>query len=115
MLFKLQPCPATNACTSTANHSSSQDRPVRSESSEPTSTETETASSPHGKIFANISKQLFDWLGDLLSGIGDAFGSAIHWLWDQISNGIFDIFFRWIYETVFGAIADFFTMIGKIY
>ena len=56
---------------------------------------------------------MFDWLGDLFSGIGDAFGSAIHWLWDQISNGIFDIFFRWIYETVFGAIADFFTMIGN--
>lgn len=57
---------------------------------------------------------MFDWLGDLFSGIGDAFGSAIHWLWDQISNGIFDIFFRWIYETVFGAIADFFTMIGNM-
>ncbi len=57
---------------------------------------------------------MFDWLKDLVSGIGDAFSSAIHWLWEQISNGIFDIFFKWLYEKVFNAIAEFFTMIGNM-
>ena len=57
---------------------------------------------------------MFDWLVDLISGIGDSFSSGIHWLWEQISNGIFDIFFRWLYETIFGGIADFFTMIGNM-
>ena len=57
---------------------------------------------------------MFDWIGDLFTGIGDAFTSAIHWLWEQISNGIFDIFFKWLYELVFNAIADFFSMIGNM-
>ncbi len=57
---------------------------------------------------------MFDWIYDLFSGIGDAFSSAIHWLWEQISNGIFDIFFKWLYELVFNAIADFFSMIGNM-
>lgn len=57
---------------------------------------------------------MFDWLVDLIAGIGDSFSSAIHWLWEQISSGIFDIFFKWLYETIFTAIANFFTMIGNM-
>ena len=57
---------------------------------------------------------MFDWIGDLISGIGDAISSAFSDFWDAISSDIFDIFFRWLYETIFGAIADFFTMIGNM-
>jgi len=57
---------------------------------------------------------LFDWIGDIISGIGDAIASAFASLWEKISSGIFDIFFKWLYELVFNAIADFFSMIGNM-
>jgi hypothetical protein len=57
---------------------------------------------------------MFDWISELFSGISDAFSSAIQWLWKQISDGIFDIFFKWLYKLVFNAIADFFSMIGNM-
>lgn len=57
---------------------------------------------------------MFDWLVDLFTGVGDSFSSAIHWLWEQISGSIFDIFFKWFYDLIFGAIADFFSMIGNM-
>jgi hypothetical protein len=57
---------------------------------------------------------LFDWIDDLISSIGDAIASAFAALWEKISSGIFDIFFKWIYEKVFNAIADFFTMMGNM-
>ena len=57
---------------------------------------------------------MFDWVGDIISGIGDAIASAFASLWEKISSGIFDIFFKWLYELVFNAIADFFSMIGNM-
>ncbi|NMP37225.1 MAG: hypothetical protein GX051_03750 [Clostridiales bacterium] len=57
---------------------------------------------------------MFDWLGDLLSGIGDAISGAFQSLWEVISNSIWDIFLKWIYEAIYGAIADFFTMMGNM-
>lgn len=57
---------------------------------------------------------MFDWLGDLLSGIGDAISGAFQSLWEVISNSIWDIFLKWIYEAIYGAIADFFTLMGNM-
>ena len=53
-----------------------------------------------------------DWLSDLISGIGDAIAGAFESLWEMISSSIWDIFLGWIYEAIYGAIADFFTMMG---
>lgn len=57
---------------------------------------------------------MFDWLGDLFSGIGDAIGSAFDFLGEQISNVIWNTMLKWFYETIFGAVADFFTMMGNM-
>ena len=57
---------------------------------------------------------MFDWIGDIISGIGDAIASAFASLWETISSGIWDIFFKWIYQWVYNAIADFFTMMGTM-
>jgi len=57
---------------------------------------------------------MFDWIGDLLSGIGDAISGAFQSLWEVISSSIWDIFLKWIYEAIYGAIADFFTMMGNM-
>lgn len=57
---------------------------------------------------------MFDWLGDLISGIGDAIGSAFDALGQQISNAIWNTMLQWFYETIYGAVADFFTMMGNM-
>ena len=57
---------------------------------------------------------MFDWLGDIISGVGDAIGSAFEFLGTQISNAIWDAMLQWFYETIYGAVADFFTMMGSM-
>ena len=57
---------------------------------------------------------MFNWLGDLFSGIGDAIGNTIHYLGTEIANSIFDSFLQWLYETIYGAVANFFTMMGNM-
>lgn len=55
---------------------------------------------------------IFDWLGDIISGIGDAIGNAIDVVESGIANAIWNAMLRWIYEIIYGAIADCFEMIG---
>ncbi len=57
---------------------------------------------------------MFDWLGDIFSGIGDAIGSVFETLGQQISNVIWDTMLQWFYETIYGAVADFFTVMGNM-
>ena len=58
------------------------------------------------------------WLKDILSEIGEAIGGAISdafsFLGTQISNLIWDAMLKWFYETIYGAVADFFTMMGNM-
>ena len=57
---------------------------------------------------------MFDWLGNILSGMGEAIGSIFDTLGEQISNAIWNTMLQWIYETVYNAIADFFTLMGNM-
>ena len=57
---------------------------------------------------------MFDWLGDIISGLGDAMGSVFDTLGQQISNVIWNTMLQWFYETIYGAVADFFTMMGNM-
>lgn len=57
---------------------------------------------------------MFDWLGDFISGIGDAIGSALGGLGEQISNAIWNTMLQWFYETIYNTVADFFTQMGKM-
>lgn len=57
---------------------------------------------------------MFDWLGDIISGIGDSIGNVFETLGQQISNVIWNTMLRWFYETIYGAVADFFTMMGNM-
>ena len=57
---------------------------------------------------------MFDWLGDILSGLGDAIGTTVSTMTDELANSIFEAMFEWIYETIYNAIADFFTMMGNL-
>ena len=69
--------------------------------------------------FRNEVVIIFDWLGDIFSGIGSAIGDAMDFLGTQISNAIWDAMLKWFYEIIYGAIADFFeipslTLVARI-
>lgn len=53
-----------------------------------------------------------DWLTSLIDGLGNAISGAFENLWNSVSGSIWDVFLKWIFEAIYGAIADFFTMIG---
>ena len=55
-----------------------------------------------------------EWLSDLINGIGNAIASAFEALWNAVSSTIWELFLKWIYEAVYGAIADFFTLMGNM-
>lgn len=55
-----------------------------------------------------------EWLTDLINGIGDAIAGAFQSLWEGISSSIWGVFLKWLYESVYGAIADFFTLMGNM-
>lgn len=57
---------------------------------------------------------MFDWLGDIFSGIGDAIGGVFDFLGEQISNVIWNTMLKWMYETIYNAVADFFTLMGNM-
>lgn len=57
---------------------------------------------------------MFDWLGDIISGIGDAIGGAFEGIGQSLANSIFEAMLRWLYETIYNAIADFFTLMGNM-
>ena len=56
---------------------------------------------------------MFEWLGDLFSGIGDTIGGAFDGIGESISNTIFNSILQWLYEIIYGAISDFFEMISR--
>ena len=55
---------------------------------------------------------MFDWLGDILSGMGDAVSSTFGSIGEQIYTAIWNTMIQWFYETIYGAVADFFSMMG---
>lgn len=57
---------------------------------------------------------MFDWIDDIIDAIGDAITEAFRFLGTQISNVIWDTMLKWFYETIYGAVADFFSMMGNM-
>lgn len=55
-----------------------------------------------------------EWLNDLIDGIGDAISDAFESLWQTASSSIWELFLKWIYEAIYGGIADFFTLMGNM-
>ena len=57
---------------------------------------------------------MFDWLGDIIGGIGNFFEDTFGWLGDQVSSAIWDTMLRWFYTAIYDAIAKFFTQMGNL-
>lgn len=53
---------------------------------------------------------MFNWLKDLIDGIVGAFAG----IGEQISNSIWSTMLHWFYETLYNAVADFFTQMGNM-
>lgn len=60
---------------------------------------------------------MFDWIGDVVDWIGDGISS----LWDStvgaaadaITSAVWDMMFEWLFDTVFGCVADLFEFINS--
>ena len=57
---------------------------------------------------------MFDWVTDIVEAIGGTVSETVASMGEAIAESIFGAFFQWIYEIVFGAIADFFTYITSM-
>ena len=55
---------------------------------------------------------MLEWISSLTDGMAEALSSALVDLWDSASGSIWDMFIKWIYEALYTAIGDFFTMIA---
>lgn len=57
---------------------------------------------------------MFDWLQDLINAITEAISLAFSGIGQEISNTIWNTMLRWFYETIYNAVADFFTQMGSM-
>lgn len=57
---------------------------------------------------------MFDWLGDIVSGLGDAIGNAFSGISDKIIDSILNRIIQWLFTVIYDGIADFFTMISGL-
>ena len=55
---------------------------------------------------------MFGWLQDLIDGISNAISQAFSGIGQQITNTIWATMLTWVYDTIYGACADFFSMMG---
>lgn len=57
---------------------------------------------------------MFDWLGSIISGMGEAIGTVFDFLGTQVSNAIWDTMLKWFYENIYNAVSDFFSKMGNM-
>jgi len=51
---------------------------------------------------------MFDWIGDALSWVGDKFSDV----GTAISEAVWDVMLEWLFNTIYGAVAEFFGMMN---
>ncbi len=54
------------------------------------------------------------WIFDLIEAIANGMGISFGNMGAQLSNAIWNTMLQWIYSTVYGAIADFFSLMGNM-
>ena len=57
---------------------------------------------------------MFGWLKDLINGITSAISEAFSGIGQEITSTIWSTMLQWFYETVYSAVADFFSMMGTM-
>ena len=57
---------------------------------------------------------MFGWLKDLINGITSAISDAFSGIGQEITSTIWSTMLEWFYDTVYSAVADFFSMMGNM-
>lgn len=57
---------------------------------------------------------IFDWLGDIISSMGDTIGNAFSGISDSIIDAILNRFIQWLFKSIYDGIANFFTQISNM-
>lgn len=57
---------------------------------------------------------MFDWIGDLIDGISTAISEAFAELGTEVSNTVWNTMLKWMYDSIYTAVADFFTQMGNM-
>ena len=57
---------------------------------------------------------MFDWISELINGIGTAISSALGSVWETVSGSIWGVFMNWLYTMVYNALTDFFSMMTEL-
>ena len=57
---------------------------------------------------------MFEWLGDILAGMGEALGSAFGNIGEDIVNSVWNALVQWLYEAFYTAIGDLFADINNL-
>lgn len=57
---------------------------------------------------------MFDWISDLISGIGNAISSSLTSVWESITDGLWGKFMTFLYTIVYDALSEFFSMMTEI-
>lgn len=52
---------------------------------------------------------MFSWLGDIISGLGEAIGNAFSGISTTIIDGILNRYLQWLFQIIYDGLADFFT------
>lgn len=57
---------------------------------------------------------MFDWIGDLIDSVVGAIQDGFEWIGEVLLGQIWNTMMQWLYETVYTAVADFFSLIGNM-
>ncbi len=57
---------------------------------------------------------MFDWINSIIEGISTALQDMMGGLAKEVASSIWNTMLLWFYETIYGAAADFFTLIGNM-
>ena len=57
---------------------------------------------------------MFGWVKDIIVGMRDAIIEGFSAIGETLSNTIWTTMLHWIYDTIYGGIADFFTLMGNM-
>lgn len=57
---------------------------------------------------------MFDWINSIIEGISVALQDMMGGLAEEVASSIWNTMLLWFYETIYGAAADFFTLIGNM-
>ena len=51
---------------------------------------------------------MFEWIGDAVEWVGEKLFGVVESVGSAISSAVWDVMLEWMYDTIYGAVADLF-------